>query len=74
MGFTLLFVGLGLALGGFIFGAVNMGRAIKDDGAAFHNMAKRHIVAMVALALGGGVALIGGIMIVMQVLTKAGWL
>lgn len=74
MATALMIVGGLIAVGSFIFAAVNMGRQVKNtfSGDAdkvfsgFGGMFSRHIGAMIGMALGGATFVVGLIMLVVQ--------
>lgn len=51
--FVICAVGLITSFGSFVFAALNMGRSVSSDSYSFEDAFRRHVGAMVGVALGG---------------------
>lgn len=73
MAIGLIVVGLVIAVGSFVFAAVNMGKQVRDVFAGdadpfsgFGGMFTRHIGAMIGMVFGGLIAVVGAIIGIVQ--------
>jgi hypothetical protein len=73
-GIVLLILDVLMDLGAFAFAAKNMAGGVRRPFDDHEGMFSRHLGAMVVMAIGGSVGLVGVILIVLHILGKAGLL